>query len=194
MAIEFAPLVAKYGYLAAFVGAALEGETILTLSGWAAHRGYLDLSLLILLGTLGGAAGDVVYFTLGRRYGGKLFARFPKFAPSVARVQRMIERFPDATVFGIRFFYGLRTAGPAIIGTTAIAWPRFLLLNALGALVWSALWVGVGYVLGEAAQRLLGNVMRAERNVFIVVIAVAVIVTVILHVRRGYLRNRKPPE
>ena len=67
MALEYAPLVAKYGYVATFAGAMFEGETILALSGWAAHRGYLDLTLLILLGAVGGASGDVVSFALGRR-------------------------------------------------------------------------------------------------------------------------------
>jgi membrane protein DedA with SNARE-associated domain len=33
-----------YGYLAVLVGTFLEGETILVLGGFAAHRGYLQNS------------------------------------------------------------------------------------------------------------------------------------------------------
>ncbi len=184
MAIEFAPLVAQYGYPATLVGALFEGETVLVLAGLFAHRGILEYPLLVVLGALGGAMGDIAYFALGRRYGAALLGRFPKFAPAATRVHALIERFPDLAVFGIRFVYGLRTVGPAVIGASKVSWPRFLLLNALGALVWSACWVSAGYVLGTAAQRLLGRVMHVEREFFIAAVIVALIVTVILRTRR----------
>jgi membrane protein DedA with SNARE-associated domain len=50
MVAELAPLIAKYGYAATFVGTLLEGETFLVLSGLAAHRGYLSTSLLVAVG------------------------------------------------------------------------------------------------------------------------------------------------
>jgi membrane protein DedA with SNARE-associated domain len=191
MAFEFAPVVAQYGYPAALVGALFEGETVLVLAGLFAHRGILDLPLLIVLGALGGSMGDIAYFALGRRYGATLLERFPKFAPGAARVHALIERFPDLAVFGIRFLYGLRTVGPAVIGASAVSWPRFLLLNAVGALVWSTCWVGAGYVLGGAAQRLLGKVMHIEREGLIVAVVVAIIATVLLHIRRHRIRSPK---
>jgi len=33
----------QYGYLAVFVGAILEGGTLLTMAGFAAHQGYLKM-------------------------------------------------------------------------------------------------------------------------------------------------------
>jgi membrane protein DedA with SNARE-associated domain len=189
VAIDFAPWIAAYGYPAALLGAVFEGETVLVLAGLFAHRGILDLPLLIALGAVGGAAGDVAYFAIGRRYGSALLERFPKFAPAAERVHALVERFPDLAVFGIRFLYGLRTVGPAVIGTTTIGWPRFLLFNLLGALAWSCCWVGAGYVLGEAAQRLLGKVMHVEREFFIGAIIVAVVVSIALHVRRRSIRS-----
>lgn len=191
MAIQFAPLVAAYGYPAALVGAIFEGETVLVLAGLFAHRGILDLPLLIALGAVGGAVGDIVYFAIGRKYGSALLERYPKFAPAAERVHTLIERYPNLVVFGIRFLYGLRTVGPAVIGTSAVGWPRFLLLNALGALTWSACWVGAGYVLGEAAQRLLGKVMHLEREFFIGAVVVALLVSVFLHIRRRRIRSPK---
>jgi len=191
--IDFSPWVAAYGYPATLAGALFEGETVLVLAGLFAHRGVLDLPWVIALGALGGAAGDIVYFALGRRYGAELLGRFPRFAPAAERVQALIHRHPDLSIFGIRFLYGLRTVGPAVIGSSAVPWPRFLILNALGALVWSACWVGAGYVLGEAAQRLLGRLMHVEREFFISALMVAVIATIALRLRRRRIRSPKPP-
>jgi len=192
VAIELAPWVAAYGYPAALVGALFEGETVLVLAGLFAHRGVLNLPLLVVLGALGGSTGDIAYFALGRRFGATLLERHPRFEPAAARVHALIERFPNLAVIGIRFLYGLRTVGPAIIGASAIAWPRFLLLNAFGALAWSACWVGAGYVLGEAAQRLLGNVMRIERDLFLAAAALAVIATIVLRMRRRARTPKQP--
>jgi membrane protein DedA with SNARE-associated domain len=189
MSFDFAPWVAAYGYPAALAGALFEGETVLVLAGLFAHRGVLDMPLLILLGAAGGAVGDIVYFALGRRYGATLLERFPTFAPAADRVQTLIQRFPALSIVGIRFLYGLRTVGPAVIGSSAVAWPRFLLLNAVGALVWSGCWVGAGYVLGEAAQRLLGRAMRVEREFFIAALVAALVVTIVLRLRRRRIRS-----
>jgi membrane protein DedA with SNARE-associated domain len=191
MAIDFAPLVAEYGYPAALVGAMFEGETILVLAGLFAHRGLLELPWLVALGGLGGAAGDILYFAIGRKYGSALLDRFPKFAPAADRVRTLVQRFPNIAIFGIRFLYGLRTVGPAVIGASAVGWPRFLLLNALGALVWSGCWVGAGYLLGETAKRLLGHVMHVEKEFFIAAVVVAVLATVVLRLRRHRIRSPK---
>lgn len=71
------PLIEAYGYLAIFVGAFLEGETIIAMGGFAAQRGYLDLPKVVVVGLFGGFLGDQLYFFLGRRHGSDLLARFP---------------------------------------------------------------------------------------------------------------------
>jgi membrane protein DedA with SNARE-associated domain len=193
MAIEFAPLVMKYGYAAVVGGALLEGESVLVLAGLAAHRGYLELPWLVLLGAAAGMLGDIIYFAIGRRFGPSLLKRFPRFAPSAARAQALIRRFPRAAVLAVRFLYGLRTVGPAVIGSGQMAWGRFLLLNAIGALVWSATWVGAGYLLGGAAARVFGDVARIERELFLGIALAALVVTLILRARRPVVTGDPKP-
>ncbi len=184
MAFEYAPLIERYGYVATFVGTLLEGETLLVLSGLAAHRGYLDLPAVIAIGALGGALGDLAYFFVGRRYGEALLTRFPKFAPAAARVRAMIERHPNFAILAVRFMYGVRAVGPAVIGTTRVPLLHFVALNAVGALLWSACWVGAGYLLGKAAERWLGDLARIERDLFIAAIVLAGIATLALRLWR----------
>jgi membrane protein DedA with SNARE-associated domain len=189
MAFEYAPLIAKYGYAATFAGTLVEGESLLILSGRAAHRDYRSLPLVVVVGALGGALGDIGFFLLGRYYGPGLVARFPRFAPAADRVHDMIERHPAATILGVRFMYGLRTAGPAIIGTTRLTLLEFIPLNVLGALLWSACWAGAGYLLGRVAEHLLGDLARIERELFGGALLLVVIGVVVANVWLGRKRG-----
>src|SRR5215471_11859082 len=139
---DLARLIPEHGYAVTMLGSLLEGETILVLAGLASNRGYLELPTLIAIGALGGFLGDQFYFALGRHHGAHFLARFPKVRSHAARATRLIERYPELSVIAVRFMYGLRIAGPIVIGMTRIGWLHFAALNALGAIVWSGLWVG----------------------------------------------------
>jgi membrane protein DedA with SNARE-associated domain len=183
MHLDLPYLVQAYGYPAAFLGSMLEGETILVLAGLAAHRGHLSLPTVWVLAAFGGTLGDSIYFALGRRYGEELIARFPRFRPAIARVHRLIDRGPIVSVIAVRFLYGVRLAGPVVIGTSGMRLSHFVFWNLCGALMWSATWLGLGYALGEVAQRLLGNVAHIERELFFVVLVFAVVVALVVHAR-----------
>lgn len=183
MIFEYAPLIEKFGYLATFVGTLLEGETLLILSGLAAHRGYLDIRIVVLVGAVGGALGDFGLFLVGRRYREHFVQRFPRLRPGFERVRRMIERYPNATIFGVRFMYGLRLVGPMAIGSTRISLLHFAAVNVLGAVTWSACWATAGYVLGRAAERLLSDVSRYEGYLVVGLLVVGAIVALVLRWR-----------
>jgi membrane protein DedA with SNARE-associated domain len=189
---HLAALISDHGYWVTFVGALLEGETILVLAGLAAERGYLHLPALIALGAVGGFAGDQIYFFIGRRAGSRLLARYPRFQPRARRVAAMIERYPELSVIGVRFLYGLRTVGPAAIGMSGIAWWHFALLNAIGATVWSVCWIGAGYLAGDAIEMLLGSLRHAERLLFAIAGGIAVVVSIYLRWRRRRGAEREP--
>ena len=181
--INLPHLVETYGYAATFLGALFEGETMLTLGGLAAHRGRLLLPTVWLVAAAGGTLGDIVSFALGRRYGEAALSRWPSFAPAIARAHRMIDKRPALAVIGVRFVYGMRIAGPFVIGSGGMSWLRFLPLNACGSLLWSACWIGIGYLLGAAAERWLANFAHLERELFVIVIVVALVVIVIARLR-----------
>lgn len=190
MHVDLPALIQSYGYPLAFFGALFEGETMLTLAGLAVHRGHLAFVPVWLLAAAGGSIGDSFFFALGRHCGKAIFARFPRLAPAVARVDHLVVRGPAIAVIGVRFLYGMRVAGPIVIGTGSLPWPRFLLLNVCGALLWSACWVLAGYGLGEVAKRWLGDLAHHEQTLFLGVVVVAAVVVAILRLRT---RAATPP-
>ncbi len=171
--MDFGRLVSDHGYLVTFLGALLEGETILTLAGLAAHRGYLHLPPLIGLAALGSFIGDQIYFLLGRRFGKRLIARFPRFRPAIRRVDALVVRYAGVAVVAVRFLYGLRTVGPIAMGASRMPWHTFALFNALGAMVWSVIWLIGGYAIGEVFHMLIGDLRDVEVWLFAGVVAAA---------------------
>ena len=182
--MDFAKLVADHGYLFTFLGSLVEGETILTLAGLAAHRGYLQMPLLIALATLGSFIGDQVYFLIGRRYGKRLIARFPKFKPTIRRIDTLVVRYSGIAVIAVRFLYGLRTVGPIAIGASRMPWHTFAIFNALGAIVWAICWLTAGYAVGEIVHMLLGDLHHVEVWLFAGVLTAGLFIGAFVHLRR----------
>lgn len=150
-------LVARYGLGALVVGAALEGETVAMIGGMLAHRGIYSLPLAwgaVLFGTL---AADQGYFFAGRLLRNHRWMVQLKANAAFAKAQAKFERNPVAFVMLFRFLYGLRTVSPAMVGASGFPPLRFFALNAIAALVWSILFVGLGYAFGLGLEEAFGR-------------------------------------
>lgn len=163
--------IATYGYLAVFVGTLLEGETILLAAGFAAHRGLLDWQWVLVTAIAGGTLGDLCAFLLGRWKGAELIARFPFLARNLPRMQALMARYHAPFILAVRFLYGLRIAGPLILGAGDLPLLRFAFLNFVGAILWASLIVGAGYVFGVTIQAFLADLKRMEELIFIGIFA-----------------------
>lgn len=188
-------LIGTYGYLAVAVGAILEGETVLILAGAAASRGHLWLPAVILIGLLASFAGDQFCFFIGRRYGSKLFERFPSLSVRTAHARDLLERHHTPMILAIRFLYGLRIAGPITIGMSGVSWLRFLLLNLIGAIIWASIIAGIGYGFGQAIAHLLGKIDADELWSFAVLMVCVLLWFLLVRSKRlaGTRLNGPPP-
>jgi membrane protein DedA with SNARE-associated domain len=155
-------LIDKFGYVVLFIGTFVEGETVLILGGAAARLGYLKLEWVIACAFAGSLLGDQVWFWVGRRYGTRLLARHASWRQRVARIHALVDRFEIPVLIGFRFLYGIRSLTPFVIGMGRISASKFMVLNALGALLWSASGAALGYALTHTADVLLGNIKRYE--------------------------------
>jgi membrane protein DedA with SNARE-associated domain len=155
-------LIHNFGYAAIFIGTFFEGETVLIVGGFLAHRTYLELPWVIASAFLGTLCGDQMYYYLGRIKGLEFLQKRPRWKRKSARVRRLMRRHQTFVVLGFRFIYGARTMIPFLIGASGIPPLRFLILNAIGALVWASA-VGVaGYFLGSTVELFFADVQRYE--------------------------------
>ena len=179
-----ADLLTQYGYFALFIGCLLEGETLLVLAGIAAHGGYLWFPYVVAIAFVGGTLGDQILFYFGRRSGGAILQRWPRFEKPAERVERLIERHSGLLIVGVRFMYGLRLIGPIAIGMSAVSPLRFAVLNMIGAALWATSVAGVGYLFGHAIEWLLADLALFEKVALTIAVIVA-IVLIVLQRRRN---------
>jgi membrane protein DedA with SNARE-associated domain len=96
------------------------------------------------------------------------------FRPALARATRLLEKYQIGFILAFRFLVGLRTISPVVIGTTRIATGKFVVLNAVAALVWGQLFTALGYLFGHGIQQTLGH-LPLHRHLLIAVAAAAVV-------------------
>jgi len=182
-------LVKTYGYWALLVGTFFEGETILIIGGITAHLGYLDLPKVMMIAFIGSFTGDQVYFFIGRLKGRDLVTRHPKWQTRVDKIHRLLKRYHDFIMFGFRFIYGMRIMTPFVFGMSRnIKTLRFVVFNALGAVVWSIVISGGGYLFGYAIGGVIKDIRHYQLEVILVVSAVGIILWGVHAVRE---RRRK---
>lgn len=166
------PFMTQYGYLAILVGMFLEGETVVTIAGFFAQRGYLNLALVIVVALTGAVLIDQALFHLGRWRGRALLTRFPAWRARIERLRARLAGHETKIVLGFRFAVGFRIITPLVLGSGGYPPGRFAFLDLVGALLWTVTFAVLGFVFGEAATRLLGRIQRNEPAI-ITVIAVA---------------------
>jgi membrane protein DedA with SNARE-associated domain len=187
-------LISQYGYLAILVGTFLEGETILIVGGLAAHKGLLELPGVMLAAFVGSTLSDQLFFFLGRRHGEAWLARRPQWQAGVQRVRGLLNRHSTLLILTFRFLYGLRNITPFALGLSDVPATRFLVLNVLGAAVWSVAIALLGWSVGEAAKQMLGHVEHYERGIGAAIIVVGVLLWIWHHVgRRRRAGDGTPP-
>ena len=185
-------LLASYGYLAVLLFVAIEstgipfpGETMLLVAAIAAgttHR--LSIAWVIVAAASGAILGDNLGFWVGREGGYRLLRRYGRSIhveeQRLKLGQYLFLKHGGKVVFFGRFVAVLRAWAAFLAGTNRMRWPRFLLFNAAGAIVWATLYGLGGYFLGDNIHRLVGPV-----SVVFLALAVLLIMAGIVIVRRN---------
>jgi membrane protein DedA with SNARE-associated domain len=184
-------LLGRFGYAAVFAFVAIEslgiplpGETMLiaaALYAGASHQ--LSIGVIIVVAAAGAIIGDNIGFGLGHWGGYRLLLRYGPYIRlhegRIKLARYLFQRHGGKVVFFGRFISVLRTYAAFLAGTARMAWPRFLVFNAAGGIVWATGYGTGAYLAGSQINRLSGPVDLALAGV-----AVVVVVTLILLLRR----------
>ena len=173
---EYSHWFAQYGYSALFVllvagivGLPVPDETLLTWAGFMVYRGKFELEPMLLAGFLGSACGITLSYLLGRTaglYAVHKFGRFLRIDDSkLQRSRQWFERFGKwVLVFGY-FIPGVRHFTALAAGAARLPYREFAPFAYLGALIWSTLFISVGYIFGRNWHRIVDELLKHQLNV-----------------------------
>jgi membrane protein DedA with SNARE-associated domain len=174
--LDFSTLLTAIGYPALFLGAFLEGETVLLIAGFLVHQGYFDPLTTWLIAMLGGTAGDQLFFYLGRAHADKVISKLPPHLRwPLGLATRLVANNPTFVLIMMRFLVGMRMLLPILCGAAGIRVRRFVAFNMATAAAWAAFFLVLGYLFGEAAKPFLKRVQAAELILVLLLILIAVI-------------------
>lgn len=155
----FYEIVEKYGLLAIFFMAIIEGDITLLLAGVLAHSAFFgEYSFIKVLcaGTMGGVISDNVAYAIGR--GTRTSVReFRFYIMARPRMDRLTEKFGALSIFLSKYIYGLRWAACIFYGVARMRYTRFLPLTFGSCFLWVFSLSGAGYFFSGAIINLIGD-------------------------------------
>ena len=160
-------LIEQYGLIAVFIACVAEGETAAILAGFFAHQGLFVPWQAFVAVFLGAFSGDAAFFLCGRRFADRPFVQRLRAKPGFDRAFELMQRHPALYVIGNRYVYGFRLVGGVAAGMSGIAAPKFVVLNAISALVWTILFTGIGYVFGLGAEQIIGDTLHKHQRLLV---------------------------
>jgi membrane protein DedA with SNARE-associated domain len=194
-------LFVQYGYAIVFAailldnaGLPIPGELLLLLFGAVARTGDLDLGLGLLVAWAAALSGDTIGYWLGRLTGDGVLRIYCRMTLGSGRcIHKALgyyERYGKATVVAGRFVMGVRAFLAPLAGSVGMPFRHFLLFDGLGALIWSALFLALGYSLGWRPESLHDG-YRAGSVVLLGVVSASVGTYVLVKLVRR--RRHGPP-
>ncbi|MGI8578864.1 MAG: DedA family protein [Nocardioidaceae bacterium] len=191
------PILNQYGYLAVggFItledfGVPVPGETILIAAAVYAGAGKLNIALVVLIGVVAAVVGDNIGYAIGHFGGRQLVLRYGRYvfitAERLDKAQGFFERHGGKVVTVARFIEGLRQANGIVAGISGMAWPRFLIFNLLGAVLWVGAWSCLGYFSGNHINAIYGQVHRYT-GYLVIAVALAIVALIV----RAVVRRRR---
>jgi phosphatidylglycerol lysyltransferase len=180
-------LLLKYGYAVLFFGVLVEGEAFLLAAGFLAHRGYLQIPLVIAVAMASTTLGDHFYFRAARARGRAWLERRKGKRARYSKLIDMTARRGPWLMLASRFAFGLRIVIPAACGAVGMRPILFTIMDVISVGIWAVAVSLLGYYGGAA----IGDRLTHVKNVaFWVAMAVALSLAAVVSFRRRRRQGR----
>ena len=119
-------------------------------AGALSSQGQMRTSIIVFLGVSGCLAADGIWFSFGRRWGSRVIRLLCRFTADPRRCSKnaleKFRRYGLPILCVAKFVPGLNLVMPPLVGAEGVSPAGFLALDTLGAFLWSAFYVGLGYL------------------------------------------------
>jgi membrane-associated protein len=169
----------------------LPGDSLLFAAGTfaAGVDPALNVWVLWALVFIAAVLGDTVNYWIGNKVGPKAFERDYRFLKKdyLDQTQRFYDKHGGKTIILARFVPIVRTFAPFVAGVGTMHYGRFLSFNVIGAFLWTAIFIFLGYFFGQIPF------VQENFELVVVVIILISVVPMVFEFVRGRARKETPP-
>lgn len=147
----------------------------------------VNLIFWIILLTIAAVIGNFVGYWFGRKTGPLLFERKDTWLIKKKHIQQahdFYEKKGGVAVIFARFLPIVRTFAPIVAGVVKMDFRKFAVYNVVGAILWIASLVSLGFVLGENEW--------VEKNLELIIIGLVVVTTAPVLFKMFFGKKEKP--
>src|SRR5262249_46530607 len=152
--------LAHYGHASLFasifvaeLGLPVPSVPLLVAAGALAASGRLDPLLTVALATAGALTANLIWYELGRRKGIRVLQLLCRISlepdSCVRQTENALAKHGARSLLIAKFVPGLSTVAPPLAGVFRMRLRRFILFDALGAVLWAGAFVAVGYFFSD---------------------------------------------
>lgn len=161
---EVLQFVVHYGYALLFFwvlieqgGLPIPAAPLLLAAGALASQGRMHFALAAVIPALASLCADTFWYFFGKQRGGVVLNLLCRIAlepdSCVRRTNSTFTKYGPRTLLICKFVPGLNTAAPTMSGLLGVPFPRFVLFDFVGALIWTSAWTGLGFIFGKQLDR-----------------------------------------
>ena len=161
---ELLQFVVRHGYMLVFAwvfveqaGLPIPSAPLLLAVGALSGTHQMNLGVAIAFATIGSIASDAMWYELGRQKGVRVLQLLCRISlepdSCVRRSQVSFGRNGPRVLLVAKFVPGLNAMAAPLSGVIRMGWRRFLLFDALGALLWVSAFTITGYTFSSDLER-----------------------------------------
>ncbi|MGQ0650088.1 MAG: DedA family protein [Gemmatimonadaceae bacterium] len=181
-----------WAYITLGVSAFVTQELAALVGGFAAEQQHLEFALVAVVCAVAVFSESVFFYGIGRWRAAWVRLRLRKAPPVVRRLLRLMRSSPWWSTVLSRFAFGARIALPLACGAAHVPVWIFLTGSAIASAIWSLVFVSLGWVFGEGAVLVVGEVRRYEGMIAAILVLVAGSVYLWLKRRQRRAAAREP--
>jgi membrane-associated protein len=159
----------------------VEGPILTILCGIIWSLGIVSFWPIYIALMVGDLIGDIVWYWIGRLFGHRFIGRFGKYfsieEKEVTIVSKIFHKYKNSILLVSKITMGLGFALVTLItaGIVKIPFKRYLTVNTVGQVVWTAVLLIVGYLFGDLYAQ-FDNIFGKISLIGLIVLAALVLI------------------
>lgn len=172
-----------YSYWIVFFGVMLDnagfpvpGEIFLLMAGAVIGTAEMDFIKAALVAITGAVMGGSASYYIGKWGGKRLIDLYCDYTLCTrkcsSRTETFYNRFGNFTIPVARFIMGVRVLSAPLAGAAKIAYSKFLILDAVGATVWTISFLFVGLVFADEILNVIALFEKIRHGFALIILSI----------------------